>query len=288
MPITRMRVPLRDGLSLNARVVEVGFSQQTIVLLHGFTGSSAAWGDETLEQLADHLRVVAVDLIGHGQSSRPHDPARYAMDEVVADVVALLDAVDEPAPVLMGYSMGGRVAVATAVAHGQRLGALVLESASPGLRHQYERDARMAEDEALALRIEQDGLEAFVDAWMARPLFAGQAKRGAAWLEAERERRLSQDPVALAACLRGLGTGSQPSYWDALEALRVPTKLMVGSDDEKFETIASHMASRLPLVALVTHNPSIGHAIHAEAPEMWARGIASFALNPWTLISKPK
>lgn len=256
---------LRDGLHLH---VEERGAGDPLLLIHGFTGSVEAWGEPILSGLAAHHRVLAVDLVGHGRSSRPHDRRRYALDEVLSDLLEVLDAADVERARWVGYSMGGRVALAAAVFHPERVGSLMLESASPGLDTEVERAERRRADEALARDLEKEGIEPFVDRWMAMPLFSTQRALPDDVLHRARERRLSNDPRALAACLRGLGTGAQPSFWDRLRELSVPTLLMTGEEDRKFTTIARQMTEVIP-DATVEVVPGAGHTVHLEAPDAW-------------------
>lgn len=256
---------LRDGLRLGFEERGAG---DPLLLIHGFTGSTEAWGEEILDALAARHRVLAVDLVGHGGSSRPHDPGRYTLDEVLGDLLELLDAAGVERARWVGYSMGGRVALGGAVLHPERVGGLVLESASPGLATEEERAERREADEALARRLEDEGIETFVERWMALPLFRTQRSLPAETRARERERRFRNDPRALAACLRGLGTGRQPSFWDRLGEVRAPTLLLAGGEDEKFTRLARAMGKAIP-EARVHVVRGAGHTVHLEAPEAW-------------------
>ncbi|MEO8604531.1 MAG: alpha/beta fold hydrolase, partial [bacterium] len=182
-------------------------SESPLVLQHGFTGSSALWTVHA-KAWAAHWRVVAIDLLGHGASEVAIDAARYAMAPTVADVAGLLDALGIERCALLGYSLGGRVALAFALEQPRRVAALILESASPGVAAADERAARAAADEQLAARLERDGISAFVEGWMAQPLFATQARLAASRRAAARAQRLANSAAGLAASLRGLGTGA--------------------------------------------------------------------------------
>ena len=232
------------------------------VLLHGFTQTGSAWDPVRIRLRAAGHEVVAPDLRGHGRAAgtRPVD-----LDSVISD----LDEVVEHA-VLGGYSMGGRIALAYAVARPDRVRRLVLVGASPGLATAEERRKRRAADERLARRIETGGVEAFAHRWAALPLFAGQSPDVAA--TAHRQ-RLGQSAPGLAAALRGLGTGSLPPLWDALGSLDLPVTLMVGERDAKFRAIADEMAAALPDARLLVVAGS-GHAVHLEAPEVVAATLA--------------
>ena len=228
-----------------------------VVLLHGFAQTGASWHRVRAAHGSD---AVAPDLRGHGSATamRP-----VGLGAVLDD----LDALVADGATLAGYSMGGRIALHFALAQPGRLKRLVLVGASPGLADAGEREARRAADEALADRIERDGIEAFADEWEALPLWAGQPPEVAA---AARAQRLAKDPAALAAALRGLGTGALPSLWDRLAELEVPVDLVVGERDAKFRAVATQMARALPMAG-VTVVPGAGHAVHLEAPEAVAR-----------------
>jgi len=267
-----MFVTLRDDLRLHVRVQGTG---EPLLLLHGFTGSIEAWGEEVVRGLAQAYRVVAVDLLGHGASDTSSDPERYRMEEILRDLGQVLDALGIEDARWLGYSMGGRIAVAAAALKPARVSSMVLESASPGLAGENERRARRRADEALAEGILRGGMEAFVDHWMGLPLFATQGKLPPAIREANRERRLKNDPHALAACLRGLGIGAQPSFWDALPDIRIPTLLLAGEEDQKFSGLARSMADLLPSAELRLI-PKSGHSIHLENPFAWLAAVRTF------------
>jgi 2-succinyl-6-hydroxy-2,4-cyclohexadiene-1-carboxylate synthase len=267
-----MFVTLRDDLRLHVRVQGAG---EPLLLLHGFTGSVEAWGEECFRGLAQAYRVVAVDLLGHGASDVSDDPERYRMEETLRDLGQVLDALSIEEARWLGYSMGGRIAVAGAVLKPARVSSLILESASPGLAGENERRARRRADEALAEGILRGGMEAFVDHWMGLPLFATQGKLPPTIREANRERRLKNNPEALAACLRGLGTGAQPSFWEDLPGIRVPTLLLAGEEDHKFSELARRMADLLPSAELRLI-PKSGHSIHLENPFAWLAAVRTF------------
>jgi 2-succinyl-6-hydroxy-2,4-cyclohexadiene-1-carboxylate synthase len=153
--------------------------------------------------------------------------------------------------------------------------ALVLESASPGIEGEAERDARRVTDERLADRIVPDGLPAFVDAWMAQPIFASQSRLPQEMRDRERALRLRNDPAALAACLRGMGQGAMAPMWDDLPALRLPVLLLAGELDPKYRDVVAKMAARLPS-ARVGIVPGAGHAAHLEAPDAFTELVDRF------------
>jgi 2-succinyl-6-hydroxy-2,4-cyclohexadiene-1-carboxylate synthase len=245
-----------------------------VLALHGFTGSGESM--EGVERaLADTHAVHRVDLVGHGESAAPKDVAPYAMDRCVDQLAALLGTLEIERAHLVGYSMGGRTALTMAARRPERVASLCLVGATPGLAHEEERAERRRADEALAERILCDGLEAFVDDWMALPLFASQKRLGEAALARARAERLRQRPRGLAGSLRGMGTGAMTPLHDALAGIEQPVLLVVGDEDEKFAAIAERMARALPNAG-IARLVEAGHAAHLEQPEAFARVLRSF------------
>ncbi len=246
------------------------------VLLHGFTGSAASWGERLVDGLSGAgLTPVLVDLPGHGRDAGRHDAASFTLEAALARVA---EAGGWPAD-LVGYSMGGRIALHFAAAHPERVRRIVLESASPGLADGEERQARREADAVLAAALERDGIEAFVDRWEAQPLFESRARLDPERTARERALRLRNDPRSLAAALRGLGTGSLPTLWERLGEIRAPTLLVVGALDRKFVEIAERMARRLPHAQLVVV-PGAGHTVHLERPDAWLAAVTRFLREP--------
>lgn len=143
---------------------------EPLLLLHGFTGSADTW--RPLHPFWRRFRLIAADLLGHGRTEAPKDARRYRIERAADDLAALLDKLGVEKANVVGYSMGGRLALTFAMLHPHRVRRLVLESSSPGLQTDAERRARREADEALAQRIEQEGVRAFVDHWERLPLFS--------------------------------------------------------------------------------------------------------------------
>jgi 2-succinyl-6-hydroxy-2,4-cyclohexadiene-1-carboxylate synthase len=263
------RIPV-NGIHLN---VEVEGTGPALMLLHGFTGDISTW--EPLLPAFRGFQTIRVDLIGHGASDAPEDPERYTMAHGVQDLVALLDHLDVGQAALLGYSLGGRVALHFALEAQERLWALILESASPGIEDAAERAARVASDSALADDLLRNGIEAFVDRWQAQALFASQLNLPAATQEKQRRSRLGQKPLGLANSLRGMGAGRQEYLMPRLEELKIPTLLMAGELDTKYSGLAYDMAALIPDTAVVV-TPKAGHAVHLEQPKRFQRLAGTF------------
>ena len=240
------------------------------LILHGFTGSAAEWADLT-PHLIPYRHVVAVDLPGHGLS--PGDAC--SMQGCVADLLSLMDDLGHAQFDLLGYSLGGRVALHLAAFAPERVRSLILESASPGLATPAERVARAAADDALADQIMAQGVERFADHWQNIPLFASQSSVPAEIRAALRERRLRNSPAGLAASLRGMGTGRQESLWPRLDTMTMPALLITGTLDTKFVAINQQMAALMPNSRHITI-PGAGHTVHLERPEEFAERVVGF------------
>jgi 2-succinyl-6-hydroxy-2,4-cyclohexadiene-1-carboxylate synthase len=236
---------------------------ERIVLVHGFTQTGRSW-DRVASRLATGWEVVTVDAPGHGDSAT----ARADLPEAAA----MLGTTCGPAT-YVGYSMGGRLCLHLAMARPEVVRRLVLVSATAGIEDPGERAARRHEDEELAAAIERDGLDDFLDRWLALPLFA-TLPRDAAGVE-DRRRNTAE---GLATSLRLTGTGTQESLWDRLGELAMPVLLVAGALDTRFVAIAERMARLIPGSSLEVVADA-GHSVHLERPdaftdalERWLRG----------------
>jgi 2-succinyl-6-hydroxy-2,4-cyclohexadiene-1-carboxylate synthase len=252
------RAPLHravDGPPAGARVV----------LAHGFTQTLAAWA-AVAGRLAERRRVVRVDLPGHGGSGA----VRVGFGEAAALVGEA-----GGAGVYVGYSLGGRLCLRLALDRPDLVRGLVLVGASPGIADPGARAGRRDADEALAAGIERDGVAAFLDRWLAGPLFASLPEEAAG-----REDRLANSPAGLAYALRRLGTGAQEPLWRRLAGLRPPALLVAGALDAKFAGIAREMAAAIGPTARVALVPGAGHAVPLERPDALAALLEAFLDDP--------
>lgn len=253
---------------------EVTGSGPTLLLLHGFTGSLTNWAPH-IPCFMRRFTTVSVDLPGHGLTRTPDAPARHPHEHVSQDLVSLMEQLGAQRFHLLGYSMGGRLALALALGHPERLRSLVLESASPGLPTAAERSARRQQDEALARRIEKDGVSAFVACWEQLSLFASQQRLPAEQQTALRQQRLRNKARGLADSLRGAGAGAQPSFWPQLTSLRVPVLLLTGALDVKYCAVAGKMIAANPRFR-AQQIENAGHCIHLEQPKLFQNAVLNF------------
>lgn len=242
-----------------------------VVMLHGFLGSSADW-QQVAAPLAEDFRCIAIDLPGHGASTRLADDVytwEGALDALEATLASL--AVDRHR--LIGYSMGGRLALGLALRQPGRAQRIVLAGASAGLREASQRASRVALDEERAVELER-GLTAFVQQWYEMPLFASLDRRNGLREELVASRVLN-DAAEAARALRGFSTGRMPDYWLALDDLGAPTLAVAGARDPKFVDLAFRMAAAgRPVSPLVL--PRAGHLVPLEHPTLLADAVRDF------------
>lgn len=238
-----------------------------LLLLHGFTGRGSGWGAHATA-FARQFRVIVVDLPGHGRSGMPRDPARSSVERTADDLAAILGRIGSDGAYVVGYSLGARVALRLAVAHPEAVRRLVLESPSAGLATEAERVARRVADADLAARIERDGIDAFVNDWERRPVFASHASLPHARAARLRSERLRNRPAALAASLRGAGQGSMAPLHDRLAGIRVPTLVITGALDPTGRARAETVTSLIPGARLEVIDGA-GHTPHLETPKIF-------------------
>lgn len=239
-----------------------------MVLLHGFTQTGVSWRPvrEVLADRMPSLRVHTPDLAGHGSADITLDGS---------DLVEMADQLVEAfgRAIWVGYSMGGRTALRLALDHPDAVAGLVLVGATAGIDDPDERAARRASDEHLAERIEADGVAAFLDRWLAQPLFA-DLEAAADDLMARRSNR----PDGLAASLRRAGTGTMdPPWWGDLHRIGAPTRVIAGAEDAKFVGLGRRLAERIGSWASFGAFDGCGHAAHLERPDLLAAEVVELA-----------
>jgi 2-succinyl-6-hydroxy-2,4-cyclohexadiene-1-carboxylate synthase len=249
---------------LNYEVIGEG---TPVTLLHGFTQSGRSW-HEVVSKMPDGWKWVMPDLRGHGDT-RVLPGAPHTMDACTADLEMLWDHLGIARTHLAGYSMGGRLALHVAATRPERILSLLTIGAHAGLEEEA-REGRRRGDEALAERIEKDGLEAFVNYWSSLPLFAGLERRGPSFLAQVRAERMSNHVAGLAHSLRGMGAGAMRPVWDELARVRCPCTFVAGQLDHGYVASARRLAMSVPDGRLVIVQRA-GHTVHQERPEAFAR-----------------
>jgi 2-succinyl-6-hydroxy-2,4-cyclohexadiene-1-carboxylate synthase len=228
---------------------------ESLVLLHGFGGTQRAW-DRVVAQLSpQRYTPLALDLPGHGSAAQAKAPITF--DSCVTHVLG-------HAPerfALCGYSLGGRVALHVALTAPERVTRLVLVSTSAGIENDAERSARRDDDRRLADELEQIPFAEFIERWRTQALFVDDPAEVGELARADQRRN---DPHALAAVLRGIGTGEMTPLWSRLRELTMPVTVVTGERDVKFRALGERMAALIPDFALVVV-PG-GHVLPLESP----------------------
>jgi len=268
-----IEVQRADGFKLRYRV-RIDGAGQPLILLHGFTGSGAAW-DEITPILAQSFTVIRPDLLGHGETDAPDDATRYHIYNSAGDILQIGKELGYERFALHGYSMGGRLALYLAQHFPVQVSALGLESASPGLRTPEERAARVESDEVLAAAISSRGVAQFVSKWEKLPIFAGLHRMSPEKQAKLREMRLNQRPLGLANSLKGMGTGKQASLWPRLNHYTGAVLILTGADDPKFCTIGDETKKYMSNAERV-NIPGAGHTVHLEQTKAWLDAVGSF------------
>jgi 2-succinyl-6-hydroxy-2,4-cyclohexadiene-1-carboxylate synthase len=265
---------LVDGCRYEVRGAGTG---PAILFLHGFTGRGAEWAP-VAASLRRHVpvRTIVIDLLGHGRSDAPADPARHALDRQAGDIAAILRELGAAPAAVVGYSFGARIALRLAVDHPTAVRSLVLESPSAGIPDADARARRRQEDRTLADSIERDGIEAFVDTWWETvPVFASERRLPATTRARLRADRLRNRPDGLAGSLRDAGQGAMTPLHDRLSGIGVPVLVIAGSLDETGAARARAVAGAIPGARLEILDDA-GHAAHRESARRFRRLVIEF------------
>ncbi len=249
--------------------------RQSVFFLHGFGGSSNDW-KEIFYLLDSEFQLIAIDLPGFGKSSKPKSDKFYQTDFLVQLIDEILCELKLAEVVLAGYSMGGRLALQFAYKHPGKVKALILESASPGLKTKSERQKRIRSDAELISFINKNSLKDFFTSWQKLPLFASQKN-----LPVKKQSSIllnkinANSKIGLTNSLKNFGQGEMENLWNKLSRIKVSTLLLTGVLDTKYSAIQLTMNELLPNS---THKiiDDAGHNLHLEKPEVFVNLIREF------------
>ncbi len=262
-------------------------SRPAILFLHGFMGDRFEF-EVAIATLSKQFYCVAIDLLGHGQTQvNDHIPSQdtyYTIQSIADSVIKILDFLHVNHCFLVGYSMGGRLALYLAIYYPQYFLKVVIESASAGLRTNKQRSDRLAKDQQLAAKLENlenagfngnfnSDFKLFLDSWYRQPIFGNL--RSHPNFPQMLAQRLNNSPIKLAKSLRNLSTGLQPPLWKELPKNKIPLLLVVGELDRKFVNINQQMeqlskSSKLEIIS------SCGHNVHFENPDAFIKNLEAF------------
>lgn len=230
---------------------------EVTILLHGFSGAPESW-----RFVDTSPRVLAIELPGHDRQEEP--PPYRSWDDAIAGIARSLSRLAPCA--IAGYSMGARIALGLLIAHPSMFTRATLIGGSPGLPNDKERLVRRASDEAWALLIEERGVGAFADAWKAQPNLRIASQVPHDRMESMERVRREHSQAGLAWAMRTLGLGAMPDLFPRLGEIQQPVRLVAGSEDKKFCTLADRMLPQLKN-GQVTIVPGSGHNVVLERPD---------------------
>lgn len=243
-----------------------------LVWCHEFAGSSESW-EQQRHFFEDRYRVISYNARGYTPSDVPQDPDAYSQDLAVADLRVLLEELDVERAHIAGLSMGGATALHFGLQHPTMTRSLIVAGAGTGSTDDEE-FARQCD--VLATRLEQDGMEALHD-YARGPTRVRLAQKDAAAFEEFAGLLGGHSAEGSALTLRGV-QGRRRSlfdYTDQLQALDVPTLILVGDEDEPCLEPALFLKRQIARSGLVVL-PQSGHAINLEEPELFNRAVDNF------------
>ncbi len=253
----------------------------TLLFLHGFMGDSRDWLPITQHFEKDYYCVMP-DLPGHGKNLNLRIDQVLGYNSLAKGLLSLLEIIHADQVTLIGYSMGGRIALYFALQHAKKVRHLILESAHPGLVDPQARTHRAQDDLQRAVQIEEYGIESFVDHWYQMEFFGTLEQQPEAFAVMKTARK-ENDARWMAKVIRELSPGIQPALWDQLSDLNRATLLIAGARDSKYTRIVNKTAEKISQ-ASVSLIPNVGHNTHFEAPKVFCTQIAIF-LGAQTLKS---
>ncbi|MTI12810.1 2-succinyl-6-hydroxy-2,4-cyclohexadiene-1-carboxylate synthase [Sansalvadorimonas verongulae] len=257
-------------MAVNIALKDHGGTGENLILIHGFLGSGNDWRS-VLPALTKQFHCYTVDLPGHGQSPAINDETTdKSLLPAIADAVYRELQSHNLLPVtLLGYSLGGRVAINLAARMKTAdLSGLILEGAHPGLTTDDEKRHRVINDNRWAARFQNEPLPEVLSDWYQQPVFQSLTQRERQALIAERS--LLSNGKALATILSGCSLGKQENLWSVVAKLNCPTYYVVGKHDEKFSRVANKLNVHTAKV------PDAGHNAHRDNPDKFTEAIQNF------------
>lgn len=251
-----------------------------ILALHGFTGSGLDF-----EYFAEHsnhyLSWYSPDLMGHGQTPLSKNIEDYSFSAHMGYLDQIAQEIGKPF-ILLGYSMGGRLALNYALERPHFIRKLIMVSATPGILDNHERDLRRSTDEALAAKIIEIGVPHFLQFWQDQSIIKSQKNIPDFIYQSMQSRRLQNNTLGLANSLKGMGSGTMHPLWNRLSEIKFPLTMITGEIDNKFSEIAQQIHLILPH-AIHEMIPNVGHAAIWEVPERFLSSIQKLNLLNLTI-----
>lgn len=247
-------------------------NKPVILFIHGFMGRGEDWLD-VINSLQHEFNCLIIDLPFHGKTTIKEGRSKLTFGRVGKALISLLEVLEVKKCHMVGYSLGGRIALYLALRYPDFFHKVVLESASPGLKSEKEIEERIKQDAQRAQSLKNEKLPDFVQEWYKQPIFANLEKHQK--FQELIDSRMKNEPALLLESLNILGTAQQPSLWEELPQLSVPVLLIVGELDNKFKNIAGEMVLKNP-----NFHPKVieacSHNVHFQNPLQYTNIIQNF------------
>lgn len=266
-------------INYNVEFVSETLSNRTpVVFFHGFTGSAKDWRF-IKEKLPQNFEPIFVDLLGHGKTDSPENVENYRFDSQIEQINQLFKKLKIHNPILVGYSMGGRLALSYRMKYPKNIQAVILESTSFGIEQKIEREERVKSDEDLADKISNSSIEEFINYWVNIPLFESQKRISEEELnQIFRNKVETNNKIGLQNSLLGFSSGKMKNFHPLLTNFNIPTLLVAGEIDNKYSKIANKVHKLIPNSDLEIIK-DCGHNVHLEKTEEFLKLLNKFLLN---------
>jgi 2-succinyl-6-hydroxy-2,4-cyclohexadiene-1-carboxylate synthase len=243
-----------------------------LLMLHGFMGDHRVF-DHLIDDLRSFCNPVTLDLLGYGESSKPVSESRYDEQQQIADIEAFINHLDEEKLYLHGYSMGGRLALKTALHTSGNIQGVILESTTCGITDQAKRKERRKIDSKRADQIETD-FQQFLSRWKELDLFKSPLPARKTLTQKYHKIQSEQSPAAVAASLNGFGSGAMTPACNDLKQMEIPVLLIAGSADERYQRINRYLENQFPNATF--QSIKAGHRVHLDNPARYTDTIKQF------------
>lgn len=233
-------------------------------MLHGFLGRWSEW-KSIIKKLGDDFGFIAIDLPGHGHSVN-FTSGIYDFRIVAEAIIDILEQNKYFPCSLLGYSMGGRLALYLAVFYPQYFSHIIVESATPGLQTKHQIIKRKQWEQGIIQKLEELSVSQFIKEWYEAPMFLSLRKhKNFIKLIKQREQN---DRRGLINALTNLGTGVMPNLWEKCAQIAMPLFYIVGEKDLKCNRIAKKINKKNPKSTIYTVE-NCGHNVHFENPDIF-------------------
>ena len=261
-----------NGATYAFNIHQQDTSLPSLLMLHGFMGDHRVF-DHLIDDLKESCNLITVDLLGHGSSEGVSDPDRYLAKHQIDDLRKLVSQLSDSPLFIYGYSMGGRLALRTALAFPELCSGLILESTNDGIESEKQRKERLKLDKERANQILND-FDHFLENWQELKLFKSGTSTDKILEKKYLKIQHGQDPKALAASLQGFSNGNMKYVRPQLASFNKPVLLLVGNEDEKYVKINDTMAQHFADAKL--HKLNGGHRVHLDNPKELVKHITQF------------